>query len=133
MLHHHSTDIYNHLCRYNHVHMFPPYPNFIALSEQSSIMWNMSQWKTTSTSFIITWSFMSLLDNHQLKKKIHVSHYVYMYIYTYIYIYIFCIYLHTYTYKYICLNIINIYIDIKSMYVCVYYIYIYKFNKSRER
>ena len=30
-------------------------------------MQNVSQWKTTSASFINTWSFMSLLDNHQLK------------------------------------------------------------------
>ena len=31
------------------------------------IMRNVSQWKTTSNSFINTRSFMSLLDNHQLK------------------------------------------------------------------
>ena len=30
-------------------------------------MRNMSQRKTTSASFIDTWSFISLLDNHQLK------------------------------------------------------------------
>ena len=36
-------------------------------SEQSSTMQNVSQWKTTSASFINTWSFMPLLDNHQLK------------------------------------------------------------------
>ena len=36
-------------------------------SEQSRIMRNVIQWKTTSTSFINTRSFMSLLDNHRLK------------------------------------------------------------------
>ena len=30
-------------------------------------MRNVGQWKTTSNSFINTRSFMSLLDNHQLK------------------------------------------------------------------
>ena len=40
---------------------------YLLASEQSSIMRNVSQWKTTSASSINTRSFMSLLDNHQLK------------------------------------------------------------------
>ena len=38
-------------------------------------MENVSQWKTASTSFINTRSFMSLLDNHQLKivTNVHIT------------------------------------------------------------
>ena len=29
VLHHHNTDMYNQLCMYNHLHMFPPYSKYI--------------------------------------------------------------------------------------------------------
>ena len=51
---------------------FSPWEQFIIYawclftSEQSSIIWNMSQRKTTS-AFINAWSWMSLLGNHELK------------------------------------------------------------------
>ena len=48
-------------------------------SEQSSIMRNVIQWKTTSTSFINTQSFMSLLDNYQLKIVTNVQITIYWY------------------------------------------------------
>ena len=41
--------------------------------EYSRIIQDVSQWKTTSSSFINTWRFMSLLDNYQLKIVINIQ------------------------------------------------------------
>ena len=101
VLHHHNTDMYNQLCMYNRLHMFPPYPNFIHFEKL-------------------------LLDNRTKDYALYI--YIYTCIYTtynHIYIYIY-IYIYTYTYRYIRLYMFNkyIYIDIVSvcMFICIIYI-----------
>ena len=70
-LHHHDKDMCNELCMYNHVHMFPPYTNFIHFENCCQIT------DQKSMHYIYT----------------HIQHiiiYIYIYIYTYTYKYILC-------------------------------------------
>ena len=68
-LHHHDKDMCNELCMYNHVHMFPPYTNFIHFENCCQI----TDQKSMHYIYIYT------TYNH-----------IYIYIYIYIYKYILC-------------------------------------------